>query len=291
MHAVAARARTQHLCSKAGAPGTLVGAQPPPPPAHLQRAVSAPRTDLVRHARYRVDAGLRRGGRAAGPWLAKSTEVRTRNALLRVPWLCVSVLRAFVLGVCLCSIRLDRAHFARQRRRHRGDSAEFARQRCPHRGGSPARALCWRCACLCALAHPMLALRVPAVRALAAHACVVRDCASHARVACTCCACPRCACPRCALSCWACGVLVDGSCLPTCICICACNAVLRAPSMHPNVHVCACALPWICKCLSIKNGWSTQTGSYPEPLLTPGFPSGIPTARFSIQAGPWILAT
>jgi len=171
MHAVAARARTQHLCSKAGAPGTLVGAQPPPPPAHLQRAVSAPRTDLVRHARYRVDAGLRRGGRAAGPWLAKSTEVRTRNALLRVPWLCVSVLRAFVLGVCLCSIRLDRAHFARQRRRHRGDSAEFARQRCPHRGGSPARALCWRCACLCALAHPMLALRVPAARALAAHAC------------------------------------------------------------------------------------------------------------------------
>ena len=38
------------------------------------------------------------------------------------------------------------------------------------------------------------------------------------------------------------------------------NAVLRAPSMHPNVHVCACALPWIWKCLSIKNGW-------PKPLL------------------------
>ena len=33
-----------------------------------------------------------------------------------------------------CSVRLDRAAFARQRRRHRG--------------GAPARALCWRCACL-----------------------------------------------------------------------------------------------------------------------------------------------
>jgi hypothetical protein len=27
--------------------------------------------------------------------------------------------------------------------------------------------------------------------------------------------------------------------------VCAYNAVLRAPSMHPNVHVCTCALPWI----------------------------------------------
>ena len=36
--------------------------------------------------------------------------------LLRVPLLCVSVLCAFVLGMCLCSSRLDRAHFARQRR-------------------------------------------------------------------------------------------------------------------------------------------------------------------------------
>ena len=56
--AVVARARTQRLCFKARAPGTLVGAQPPPPPAHLLRAVSAPRTDLVRHARY---------GRRLGP--------------------------------------------------------------------------------------------------------------------------------------------------------------------------------------------------------------------------------
>jgi len=31
----------------------------------------------------------------------------------------------------------------------------------------------------------MLPLRVPAVRALAVHACVARACASHARVACT----------------------------------------------------------------------------------------------------------
>ena len=58
--AVVARARAQRLCLKARAPGTLVRAQPPPPPAHLLRAVSAPRTDLVRHARYSIDAGLRR---------------------------------------------------------------------------------------------------------------------------------------------------------------------------------------------------------------------------------------
>jgi hypothetical protein len=60
-HADAARGRAQRLWSKAGAPGTLVGAQPPPPPAHLQRAAITPRTDLVHHARYRIDAGLRRG--------------------------------------------------------------------------------------------------------------------------------------------------------------------------------------------------------------------------------------
>ena len=63
------------------------------------------------------------------------------------------------------------------------------------------------------------------------------------------------------------------------------NAVLRAPSMHPNVHVCACALPWIWKCLSIKNGWPTPLlgskvlGRFDlrrKYFLTPGFPSGIP---------------
>jgi len=118
---------------------------------------------------------------------ARARAVRARAVRLRAG--CV---------VCLCSARLDRAAFARQRRRHHG--------------GAPARALCWQCMlALCALAPPMLALRVPAVRALALHACVVRTCASHARVACTCCACPRCACPRRAPSCWACGVLVQRS--------------------------------------------------------------------------------
>ena len=83
-------------------------------------------------------------------------------SVLCVPLLCIPVLRAFVLGVW-CSIRLDRAHFARPSRQH-----------C---GGAPARALCWRACLRC------------------------RACVSHARVACTCCACPCCACPRCALSC------------------------------------------------------------------------------------------
>ena len=98
--------------------------------------------------------------------------------------------------------------------------------------------------------------------------------------------CPCCAGPCCALSCWSCGVLVqcsatscgarrrhrphihcrpgrpdtlsvtyDYSCLSICVCL-----QCRAPSMYPNVHTCACALPWIWKCLSIKNGW-------PKPLL------------------------
>ena len=70
---------------------------------------------------------------------------------------------------CVCSVRLDRAHFARQScasscwacgavRLRAGrvvclcsvrlDRAHFARQSCRHRGGAPARALCWRCACL-----------------------------------------------------------------------------------------------------------------------------------------------
>ena len=55
------------------------------------------------------------------------------------------------------------------------DRAASARQRRRHRGGAPARALCWRCACLRR-----------------------RACVSHARAACTCCACACCACLRCA---------------------------------------------------------------------------------------------
>jgi len=66
--------------------------------------------------------------------------------LLRVPLLCVpGAVRALAVRsraarlrarrvVCLCSVRPDRAHFARQSRRHRG--------------GAPARALCWHCTCL-----------------------------------------------------------------------------------------------------------------------------------------------
>jgi len=84
-------------------------------------------------------------------------------SVLCVPLLCIPVLRAFVLGVW-CSIRLDRAHFARPSRQH-----------C---GGAPARALCWRCACLRCCA-----------------------CVSHARVACTRYVCACCACLRfCALA-------------------------------------------------------------------------------------------
>ena len=93
--------------------------------------------------------------------------------------------------VRLCSVRLHRAAFARQRRRHHG--------------GAPARASCWRCACLrfvrlslpcprcvyllcvrllcvlsfCALALPMLALRALAVRVL-----VVRVRAGRLRAGC-----------------------------------------------------------------------------------------------------------
>jgi len=126
------------------------------------------------------------GGCVLGPLpAARSRAVRARAVRLRAGRV-----------VRLCSVRLHRAAFARQRRRHHG--------------GALARASCWRCACLrFALVPPRPALRVPAVRALALHACVARTCASHARVACTCCPCPCCACPRCALSCWSCGVLVQ----------------------------------------------------------------------------------
>jgi hypothetical protein len=41
------------------APRHLGRAQPPPPPAHLLRTVSAPRTDLVRHARYGAAAAFK----------------------------------------------------------------------------------------------------------------------------------------------------------------------------------------------------------------------------------------
>jgi hypothetical protein len=125
--------------------------------------------------------------------------------------------------------------------------------------------------------------------------------------------CPCCAGPCCALSCWSCGVLVqcsatscgarrrhrphihcrpgrpdtlsvtyDYSCLSICICLQCCT---EGPSMHPNVHVYACALPWIWKCLSIKHGWPTPLlgskvlGRFDlrrKYFLTPGFPSGIP---------------
>ena len=61
--------------------------------------------------------------------------------------------------VHLCSVRSDRAPSARHHRRHLG--------------GAPARALCWRCACL-----------------------RCRACVPHAPVACTCCTCAGCACLR-----------------------------------------------------------------------------------------------
>ena len=83
---------------------------------------------------------------------ARAIAVRVRAARLRAGRV-----------VCLCSIRLDRAHFARQRRRHRG-------------GAGPCfkfvLALCMLA--LCALAPPMLVLRVPAVRAPAVCARAVR---------------------------------------------------------------------------------------------------------------------
>ena len=70
----------------ARAPGTLVRAQPPLPPAHLQRAVSATRTDLVRHALYwhrpRPQGGV--GGAcglgALGPGTTCTTEGPDRAA-------------------------------------------------------------------------------------------------------------------------------------------------------------------------------------------------------------------
>ena len=70
---------------------------------------------------------------------------------------------------CACSVRLDRARFARQGRRHRG--------------GASARALCWALCMLafCALALPMLALRAP-VPLL----CVPALCTFVRRVVCLC---------------------------------------------------------------------------------------------------------
>jgi len=66
-------------------------------------------------------ARLRPRARVACALAACAIAVRVRAARLRAGRV-----------VCLRSIRLDRAHFARQRRRHGG--------------GAPARALCLRCA-------------------------------------------------------------------------------------------------------------------------------------------------
>ena len=109
--------------------------------------------------------------------------------------------------VHLCSVRPDRATSARHRRRHRG--------------GAPARALCWRCACLRCRAC------VPHAR-VACTCCTCACCAclryaSHARVACTCCACPCCACLRCVLSC---GVW--------CACAALIYIVWSSPTLHPR---------------------------------------------------------
>ena len=135
------------------------------------------------------------------------------------------VLVRFVLGVCVIeplraararavcarAVRLRAGRVVRLHSAHLHRAA-FARHRRRHPGGTPARALCWCCACLrCCASVSLLALRVPAVHALAVHACVVHACAPHASVVCTCYAVPCCACPRCALSCWSCGVLVQRS--------------------------------------------------------------------------------
>ena len=109
--------------------------------------------------------------------------------------------------VHLCSVRSDRATSARQRRRHRG--------------GAPARALCWRCACLRCRAC------VPHARvACTCCACACYACLRYVRLrflACTCCACPCCACLRCVL---ACGVW--------CTCAALIYIVWSSPTLHPR---------------------------------------------------------
>ena len=126
--------------------------------------------------------------------------------------------------VHLCSVRSDRATFARHHRRHlggaparalcwrcacraravppragrvvhlcsvRSDRAPSARHHRRHLGGAPARALCWRCACL-----------------------RCRACVPHAPVACTCCTCACCACLRYARLHFPCSRCVHLLCLP-----------------------------------------------------------------------------
>ena len=80
--AVAARARAQRLCFKAPACATLVRAQLPPPAAHWTRAVSGPRTHLVRHARYSIVVGLR-GGRYRA-WRGSSRVYYNHNVMQSV---------------------------------------------------------------------------------------------------------------------------------------------------------------------------------------------------------------
>ena len=101
--------------------------------------------------------------------------------------------------VHLCSVRPDRATSARQRRRHRG--------------GAPARALCWRCACL-----------------------RCRACVPHARVACTCCAYACCACLRYARLHFPCSRCVHLLCLPL-LCVPALCAFVRCVVCLCSAHL------------------------------------------------------
>ena len=153
------------------------------------------------------------GGIAAAPKFVVDMHVLEPMPAARAHAVCARAVHPLAGRVVhLCSVRPDRATSARQRRRHRG--------------GAPARALCWRCACL-----------------------RCRVCVPHARVACTCCACACSAYLRYARLRFPCSRCVHLLCLPLlcvpalcafvrCV-VCLCSAHLHyivwsSPTLHPR---------------------------------------------------------
>ena len=128
--------------------------------------------------------------------------------------------------VHLCSVRSDRATSARHHRRHLG--------------GAPARALCWRCACL-----------------------RCRACVPHAPVACTCCTCACCACLRYARLRFPCSRCVHLLCVP----------LLCVPAL------CAFVWCVVCLCSARLHRADFFRQRRRHPFQSPSAPSDAPARR------------
>jgi hypothetical protein len=229
--AVGGRGRAWASRRRGGSPGRVCRSHPVGRACRRRRrGCTGPEPGAFRGGRRHAAAPGRRrltaGGRGHGRGAADSAVVHLLLDTLVCPYCVHGVLVQFVVDLCVLeTMPAARAHAVRARAVHpragrvvhlcsfRSDRVTSARHHRRHRGGAPARALCWRCACL-----------------------RCRACVPHARVACTCCTYACCACLRYARLHFPCSRCVYLLCLPL-LCVPALCAFVRCVVCLCSAHL------------------------------------------------------